>query len=138
MNNINILEILRMTVKDFWTRKSDKQYIIPIYNQKHASIDIVYIWLIYKITNDTYLKAQTSHARRCHVWSPRLLRKCLNRNRNDLEILAKKLLQMHVCSRRSLINGTSSREATVLVYYSDDLVFQTEWRIQVIWRNCYS
>lgn len=78
------------------------------------------------MTNDTYLKAQTSHTRRCQVLSPRLLRKCLNRNRNDLEIFDKKLLQMHVCSRRSLMNGTSTREATVLVYYSDDLVFQTE------------
>lgn len=53
-----------------------------------------------------------------------MLRKCLNRNRNDLEIFAKKLLQVHVCSRRSLRNGTSSRKATVLVYYSDDLVFK--------------
>lgn len=53
MNTINILEILRMSAKDH------------IYIQRHASIEIIYIWLIYK-----YIKWLMIHTSRLKLAMP--------------------------------------------------------------------
>lgn len=145
MNTINILEILRMTAKDFWSRKSGKQHIVSIYNQRHASIEIVniyiYIWLIYK-----YIKWLMIHTSRLKLAMPGGAMfgapGCWGNAYIEIEMILRSLLR-NFSKCIFVVGGHWWMEllAEKLPYW---FITQMIWffkqneEFQVIWRNCYS